>query len=60
MYGYGTSAKLSFRLGKYTTVFKAEVYAIKTCAVENLDRRYKSRSIYIIPNSQAAIKALDN
>jgi hypothetical protein len=30
--------KLSFSLGQYTTVFQAEVYAIKACAVENLDK----------------------
>jgi hypothetical protein len=42
VYGYGTKRKLSFSLGKYTTIFQAEVYAIKACAVENLDRDYKS------------------
>jgi hypothetical protein len=29
--------KLSFSHGKYTTVVHAEVYAIKACAVENID-----------------------
>jgi hypothetical protein len=38
VYGYGTRMKLSFSLGKYTTVFWAEVYAIMECAVDNLDR----------------------
>jgi ribonuclease HI len=42
---------------KYTTVFQAEVYAIKACVVENLDRDYKNRNIYILSDSQAAIKA---
>jgi ribonuclease HI len=50
--------KHSFSLEKYTTVFQAEVYAIMTCAVENLDRNYKKRNIYILSDSQAAIKAL--
>jgi ribonuclease HI len=36
------------------------VYAIKACTVENLDRHYKNRNIYILSDSQAAIKALDN
>jgi hypothetical protein len=36
----------------------AEVYAIKACAAENLDRHYKNRNIYILSDSQAAIKAL--
>jgi ribonuclease HI len=34
------------------------VYAIKACAVENLDRNCRNRNIYIISDSQAAIKAL--
>jgi hypothetical protein len=44
---YGTRWKLSFNLVQYTTVFQA-----------NLDRKY--RNIYILSDSQAAIKALDN
>jgi ribonuclease HI len=35
---------------------RRQVYAIKACAVENLDRNY--RNIYILSDSQAAIKAL--
>jgi hypothetical protein len=42
-----------------TTVFQAEVYAIKACADDNIDRNYKNRNIYILSDSQAAIKALD-
>jgi hypothetical protein len=38
--------------------WEAEVYAIKACAVENLDTDYRNRNIYILPDSQAAIKAL--
>jgi hypothetical protein len=53
VYCDGTRQKLSFSLGQYTTVFQAEVYAIKACAVENLDR-----NIYVLSDSQAAIKAL--
>jgi hypothetical protein len=34
--------------------------AIRACAVENLDRNYRNRNIYILSNSQAAIKVLDN
>jgi hypothetical protein len=54
----GTGWKLSLSLGQYTTVFLAEVNAIKACAVENLDRNYKNRNIYILSESQAANKAL--
>jgi hypothetical protein len=38
-------------------LFQAEVYAIKACKVENVDRNYKNRNIYILSESQAAIKA---
>jgi hypothetical protein len=34
------------------------VYAIKGCAVENLDGNYKNRNIYIPSDNQATIKAL--
>jgi hypothetical protein len=34
------------------------VYAIKSCPAENLDRNYEHRNIYILSDSQAAIKAL--
>jgi hypothetical protein len=57
VYCHGTRRKLRFSHGQYTTVFQAEVYAIKGCAVENLDRNCKNRNIYILSDSQAAIKA---
>jgi ribonuclease HI len=60
VYGYGTRKKLSLSLGKYTTLFQAEVYFMKACAVENLGRGYRNRNIYILSDSQAAIKALHN
>jgi hypothetical protein len=56
VYGYGRRQKLSFSIGNYITVFRAEVYAIRVCAVENLDRDYKNRNICIISDSQAAVK----
>jgi hypothetical protein len=42
VYCYGTRRRLSFSLGQYITVFHAEVYAIKACADENIDRNYKN------------------
>jgi hypothetical protein len=60
VYCDGTRRKLSFSLGQYTTVFQAEVYAIKACAVENLDRNYKNKIIYILSGSQAATKHFVN
>jgi ribonuclease HI len=59
VYCHKTREKLSFSLGKYTTVFQAEVYAMKACAAENIDKKYKNRNIYTLSGSQAAIKALD-
>jgi hypothetical protein len=56
VYCHGTGCKLNFSLGQYTTVFQAEVYAIKACAVETLERNYENRNIYILSESQAAIK----
>jgi hypothetical protein len=45
VYCYGTRRKVSFILRQYTLVFQAEVYAIKACAVKNLDRNYKNMNI---------------
>jgi hypothetical protein len=42
------------------TVFQAKLYAIKACAVQNLDRGYGTGNIYIRLDSQAAIRALDS
>jgi hypothetical protein len=52
--------KFSFSIGQYTTVFQAEVYAIKARAVENIKRGYLKRNIYTLSDSQAVIKELDN
>jgi hypothetical protein len=60
VYGHGMRRKFSFSLGQYTTVFQAEVLATKACADENIKRDYHNRNIYILPDSQAAIKALDS
>jgi hypothetical protein len=57
MFCPGTRRKLRFSLGRHTTVFQAEVYAIKACISQNIDRGYKNRNIYILSDSQAAIKA---
>jgi hypothetical protein len=35
VYCHGTRRKLSFSTGKNTTVFQAELYAVKACAIEN-------------------------
>jgi ribonuclease HI len=45
-------------LGKYTTVFQAEIHAIAVCVRENVRRAYKGKHIYILSDSQAGLKAL--
>jgi hypothetical protein len=52
--------KLSFSFGQYTSVFKTDVYATQTYAVENIGRDYKNRNIYISSDSQAPIKPPNN
>jgi hypothetical protein len=42
------------------TVFQAEVYAIKACAVENIKKGYWRRNIYILFDNQAVITVLDS
>jgi hypothetical protein len=46
VYGYDIRQKLSFSLGKYTAVFQAEVYVIKTCTAENLDGAIETSIFY--------------
>jgi hypothetical protein len=59
VYCYGTRRRLIFRLGQYTTIFQADLYAIKAGTDEHIDRNEKNRNIYILSDSQAAIQALD-
>jgi len=40
-------------------VFQVEMYAIMGCIMENIEKGYKDRNIYIISDSQAATKALN-
>jgi hypothetical protein len=49
-----------FSLGLHTTVFQAEIYAIKAGIMENTEKGYKGSYIYIPSDSHAAIKALNN
>jgi hypothetical protein len=50
----------SFILGLHTTVFQAEIYTIKACILENIEKGYMGRNIYILSDREAAIKALDS
>ena len=57
---YTKDCSISESLGQYATVFQAETYAICTCAQVNIDRDTTSKTIYILSDSQAALKALDS
>jgi hypothetical protein len=48
VYGHGMGQSFSFSLGRYATVFQAEVYAIKACTDESIKRGYCDRNIYIL------------
>ncbi|KAJ8914612.1 hypothetical protein NQ315_015349 [Exocentrus adspersus] len=52
--------ELSLPLGRYTSVFQAEVYALLQCARENNLRAYRNKRINILTDSQAALKGLWN
>ena len=47
-------------MGKRTSIFQAEVYAIDRCVQLNLDRNYTNCNIAIMSDSRAAIMALDS
>jgi hypothetical protein len=40
--------------------FQAEMYVIRACAVETIDRSYEKRNVYIQSYSPAKIEALDS
>jgi dihydrofolate reductase len=44
----------------HPTIFLAEVYAIKACIMENKERNYTGRNMYILSDSQAAIKVVQS
>jgi len=58
--GRGLRREHTSSLGLHSTVFQTEIYTINTCVIETIERGYVHRNIYILSNSQAAIKALDN
>jgi ribonuclease HI len=60
VFRWGSGRGHSFSLALNTTVFQAEVYAIRACIMENQEKLYTGRNSCIISDSQAAIKALDS
>ena len=55
---YGPRIKRSVALGQTPTIFQAETYAINLCALLCLQRGYNRTEIYIMSDSQSAIRAL--
>lgn len=60
VYTWHSRMEYSFSLGLHTTIFQAEIYALKARVMENTEEDYTCKSIYILSNSQAAIKVLDS
>ena len=58
VFGQTVRRRLSFSLGRYTTVFQAKIYAIPACA-HGIQSQYRSeKHVSICSDSQAALKAL--
>ena len=55
---FGPGIKEAIPMGKWPTVFQAEVYAIYICAMLCLRRNYRHAKIGIFSDSQAALLAL--
>ena len=58
VYGQSVNRRLSIPLGKYSTVFQAEVYAIFACGHETEAQDRPEKYVSICSESQAAVKAL--
>ena len=54
----GPKFKKSIPMGFYPTIFQAEIHAIEICVRECLSRKMRGTHIYILSDSQAALKAL--
>jgi ribonuclease HI len=55
---YGPNCRISKPLGKTPSIFQAEVHAIELCASESAKKGLRGANIYILSDSQAALKAL--
>jgi len=58
VFGQSVKRRLSFPLGRYTTVFQAEIYAILACVYEIQFQNRLEKYVSICSDSQAALKAL--
>ena len=58
VYGQSAGRRLSFSLGRYATVFQAEIYAILACVYKIQFQNRLEKYVSICSDSQAALKAL--
>ena len=58
VYGQSVGRRLSFSLGRYATVFQAEIYAILECAHEIQFQDRPENHVSSCSDSQVALKAL--
>jgi CRISPR/Cas system-associated protein Cas5 (RAMP superfamily) len=58
VYGQSVKRRLSFSLGRYATVFQAEIYAILVCVYEIQSLGRSEKYVSIRSESQAALKSL--
>jgi ribonuclease HI len=58
VYGQSVGRRLSFSLGRYATVFQAEIYAILACAHEIQFQGRPEKHVSIRSDSQVALKTL--
>jgi len=58
VYRQSVGQRLSFSLGRYTTVFQAEIYAILACVYEIKFQNRPEKYVRICSNTLAALKAL--
>uniref|UniRef100_A0A0K8SGE5 RNase H type-1 domain-containing protein n=1 Tax=Lygus hesperus TaxID=30085 RepID=A0A0K8SGE5_LYGHE len=54
----GPMTCLDKSFGTNATIFQAEIHAIQLCAEEMLNTRLRNARIYILSDSQAALKAI--
>jgi len=50
----------NFILGIHSTKFETEICTVKACIMEKIENGYTGKNIYILSDSQAAIKFLDS
>ena len=58
VYGQSVGRRLSLLLGRYATIFQAEIYAILACAYEIQSQNRLEKHVSICSDSLAALKAL--